>query len=335
MRRWKAVLALCLSFVCMGVLLSGCGPSSYTPDQKSQAVSSTALGKDGVLRVGVNANSAPLAGQSSGSSRIVGIDVDVAAYIADELGVKLELVDVGSDPEGALKDGKVDVVMGVDSSDSDASYWRSDSYLQTGVALFAPSSTTSVPTTSSNTQIAAQASSKSAWRVSNLFGDGSLVSETDLKSAFSALSSGSAQYVAADAVIGEYVAHTNGYDATIVALLQDPSGYCVGVSTSNTELQSAVSTVVKKLASGGVGDIIEAKWLGSALNLNNVTVVKGAATTGSASTTAGTTSTTGTAGSASATGSATSTGTTGTTTATGATGSTGATSTTAATGTTN
>jgi polar amino acid transport system substrate-binding protein len=141
--------------------------------------------------------------------------------------------------------------------------------------------------------------------------------------------------VAADAVIGEYVAHTNGYDATIVALLQDPSGYCVGVSTSNTELQSAVSTVVKKLASGGVGDIIEAKWLGSALNLNNVTVVKGAATTGSASTTAGTTSTTGTAGSASATGSATSTGTTGTTTATGATGSTGATSTTAATGTTN
>lgn len=312
MRRWKAVLALCLSFVCMGVLLSGCGSSSYTPDQKSQAVSSSALGKDGVLRVGVNANSAPLAGSSSGSSRLVGIDVDVAAYIADDLGVKLELVDVGSDPEGALKDGKVDIVMGVDSSDTDASYWRSDSYLQTGVALFAPPSATSVPTASSNAKVAAQSSSKSAWRVSNLFGDGSLVSESDLKSAFSAMSSGSAQYVAADAVIGEYVAHTNGYDATIVALLQDPSGYCVGVSTSNTELQSAVSASVKKLASGGIGDIIEAKWLGSALSLNNVTVVKGTASSGSSSASNSAAGTTGsnTAGSANAAGSTASSGTT-------------------------
>ena len=38
---------------------------------------------------------------------------DVAAYLADQLGVKVEVVDVGTDPAGALSSNKVDVVLGV------------------------------------------------------------------------------------------------------------------------------------------------------------------------------------------------------------------------------
>ena len=95
---------------------------SYTPPEKSATVSSPTIGKSGTLRVGVNAGSPPLAGSPSSSSKIVGIDVDVAAALADQLGLKLEIVDVGTDPEAALKEGKVDVAMGI-GSESDVSFW--------------------------------------------------------------------------------------------------------------------------------------------------------------------------------------------------------------------
>ena len=223
----------------------------------------------------MTAASAPLAGQTSSSSRIVGIDVDAASYLADELGLNVEIIDVGTDPASALKENKVDIVMGVDASEEGAGYWRSPSYLETGVALFSSSSENSIPTLDSKPKVAAQASSKSSWRVTNLFGNDSLVSTENLKAAFDALKGGSARYVAADAVIGTYVSYTNGYDDKVIALLQDPSGYCVAVAEANTELQNAISESLSKLVNGGMMDVIEAKWLGQTLNLKGVTVIKG------------------------------------------------------------
>ena len=283
MKRWKVGALVCVLVACLSLALVGCQSKDYKPEGKSQTVSSAALGTDGTLRVGVNASSAPLAGQTSSSSRIVGIDVDVAAYIADQLGCKVEIVDVGNDPESALSDGRVDMVLGVDASSEDAGYWKSSSYLQSGVALFGTSTESAIPTTDSNPKIAAQASSKSSWRVTNLFGDDSLVVQSDLKSAFDALAKGSARYVAADAVIGTYVSHTNNYDAKILALLQDPSGYCAAVAEKNTELQGAVSGAIDSLVKGGIMNIIESKWLGAPIDLDSMTVVKAASAGGDAS----------------------------------------------------
>ena len=95
MKRWK-IGVLCAVIACLCFALTGCQSEEYTPKSKEQAVSAAALGKDGTLRVGVNASSAPLAGQTSSSSRIVGIDVDVAAYIADQMG--LEVIEEGQLP---------------------------------------------------------------------------------------------------------------------------------------------------------------------------------------------------------------------------------------------
>lgn len=277
MKRWKSGAVLCVLALCLCGVMAGCQSQGYSPAEREQTVPSSALGKAGTLRVGVNASSAPLAGQTSSSSRIVGIDVDVAAYLADQMGVKVEIADVGNDPVSALSDGNVDIVLGVDASEADADYWRSDAYLQTGVALFSTQSQTQVPAPDSDPEIAAQASSRSSWRVTNLFGDDSLVVQNDLKSAFEALASGSVGYVAADAVIGTYVSHSNGYTDKLIALLQDPSGYCVAVGQKNTELQSAVAAAVDKLIKGGMMDIIEQKWLGSPINLSDVPVVKSSA----------------------------------------------------------
>lgn len=275
MKRMKA-LVCCAAAACLAMVLAGCSSQqSYTPPEKSATVSSPAIGKSGTLRVGVNAGSPPLAGSPSSSSKIVGIDVDVAAALADQLGLKLEIVDVGTDPEAALKEGKVDVAMGI-GSEIEVSFWRSPAYLPKGVALFSTPANATVPTKASSPKIAAQVSSTSSWQVTNEFGQDALVSENDLKSAFAALADGSAQYVAADAVIGMYAAHSGGYDAQIVALMQQPGGYCVGVLEANTELQAAVKDALAALTDGGIVSVIEKKWLGADIDASSLPLTTGA-----------------------------------------------------------
>ena len=274
MKRFKLIAAVVCVMTCAVLALSGCTSNSYTPPDKTPSVSDTALSKSGTLRVGVNTGSAPLAGQTSSSSRIVGIDVDVAAYLADQMGLKVEIVDVGTEAEEAVASGKVDMVLGIDAAESEAQFWRSSTYIQSGVALFGKTSENAIPTVDSKPTIAAQASSKSSWRVTNLYGDESLVVQTDLKAAFDAMSKGTARYVASDALIGTYVAYTNNIDAKVVTMLQDASGYCAGVSSKNTELQGAVTSAIDKLVSGGMMDVIETKWLGSPMSLANLSVVK-------------------------------------------------------------
>ncbi len=120
MKRYKTLASCCMAVACMAallVVLTGCSSQqSYTPPEKTPTLSSPTIGKDGTLRVGVNTDNQPLAGQPSSSSKIVGIDVDVAAALADSFGLKLEVVNVGSDAESALKEGTVDIVMGIAKS---------------------------------------------------------------------------------------------------------------------------------------------------------------------------------------------------------------------------
>lgn len=275
MKRWRIVLVGCLvaAFMCIG--LTGCQQEEYKPASKQATVSAQALGKAGTLRVGVNASAGPLAGQSTATSEIVGIDVDVASYMADLMGLKVEIIDVGADPESALANGTVDVVLGINTAnDPEMQYWRSSSYLGAGVALFARPSQTKVPQIGSKTRIAAQDRSTPASRVMSLYGDDCLVNCTDLEAAYNALSKGSVDYVASDAVVGTYAAYRNGSDARIIALLQDPVGYCAGVAQSNSELQGAVSSAIDTLVNGGMMNIIQSKWYGTSVNLSSVPVVK-------------------------------------------------------------
>lgn len=68
--------------------------------------------KSGVIRVGVNPTLPPL-GKFDDKNEIVGFDVDYAGEIAKLLGVKLEVVQVGSpDRIPFVTSGKIDFVMG-------------------------------------------------------------------------------------------------------------------------------------------------------------------------------------------------------------------------------
>ncbi len=269
MKRASILVVSLVAALSLALLLVGCSSGEYTPEAKEQTVSNTALNSAGTLRVGVNASNAPYAAESSGS--IVGIDVDIAAALADEMGLKLELVDVGTNASDAFEKENVDIVMGVDEANS--AYWMSDSYLNSGIALFASSESEQAPTKSGSFKIAAQSASMSAWEVSDHYGDDCLENETDLQTAFTALQSGTVAYVAADSTIGEYVAHSSNIEAYPIALLQEPVAYSIAVSASNSALQEAVANALDTIDGGGIINVVKKKWLGDQTEAISLSVI--------------------------------------------------------------
>ncbi len=287
-KRVICALVTCVLAMAAAGALSGCdnplNKSTYTPESKTASVSSPTIGEDGVLRVGVNSTNPPMAGQSS---KIVGIDVDIAAAIADEWGLKLEIVDVGSNPLTSLQTGKIDFALGYDTSSTSASLLQTSAYMQKGIALFSLNEQASLPVDGS--VIAAQASSMSAWTVEAQFETCTLDGVSDLKTAFTSLSNGSAQYVAADAVVGTYAAKTAGVQAYIVGMMQVPTGYCGVTLSTNNDLLKKLDSTLSELDSQGILDLLETKWLGTTIDLTKVTLTAGAKT--STTTTSSTTST--------------------------------------------
>jgi len=277
-KRFGAFIISVMLGLCMVPTLSGCKSEVYVPEDKQPTVSAPVIGKSGVLRVGVDTESSPFAGKPADT--IIGLNVDIAAAIADEFGLKLVVVDVGTDVDNALQDGLVDIVMGVDKADTAIACWRSEAYIQSGVALFALSSDAPVPAQDSGARIAAQSSSMSAWEVNRQYGEESLISSPDLKTVFSDLAAGSVAYAAADAVIGTYAAYSSNprVDVSIVALLQKPSGYSVGVLDDNAELKQLVSDVLLKLTANGMIGLVETKWLGGSIDLTSVPFAEGVVT---------------------------------------------------------
>lgn len=265
-RSVKAILAMCLASV-MAFALCGCSSNSYTPTLKDSTIDSSALVTEGTLTVGVNASNAPFAFQQDG--KIVGLDVDVAAALADQMGLKLQITDVGSDPNTAIKNGTVDIVMGIQKTDTSVDAWLSDSYLNTATALFSTDENAGLPSKSSSTTIAAQTSSISANEVVSQFGSDYLMSTQDLQTAFSNLEGGTVKYVACDAVAGSYIVNQSHYSAKIVGLMEKPTGYCVGVASSNTTLKTEIANAMANISDQGILSVIQQSWLGSALDLSS------------------------------------------------------------------
>lgn len=251
-------------------ILTGCGSTSYTPQPSEQKIDNSLLHTPGTLRVGVDASNAPYAAESQGA--IVGIDVDVAAALADELGLKLELVDVGSSAEQAFTSEDVDIVMGVGSDAQNC--WVSNPYLSSSVVLFAAEEGVSAPKPTDIFVVAAQASSMSAVEVTNRLGQDHLEAVADIQSAFDQLKSGSAKFVATDSTIGSYVAHSAGMSIYPVALLAEETKYCIGAPTTAAGLQDAVTDALRSLSDGGILTLISQKWLGTPMDLSSLTIIE-------------------------------------------------------------
>lgn len=285
-KRAKRFLALAMTLLvaCSTMMLSGCaGATGSREIPLTPVVSNPAIATDGVLRVGVDSTNPPYAGVSG--DQIVGIDVDVAAALAEELGLKLEIVDIaGLSADTLLAEKTIDMVMDVEQTGGSVIQGvKIGPYIESGPALFTTVRSTEVPNVDlqslAGTKIAAQQDSLSAWSLEELIGKGTADPRESLETAFAAVESGEVTYAAADAIVGSYLS-LEYQDIACVKMLGTSIGVYVGVTADNTSLQEELTKALQNIRQNGELKTILSKWLGPV----SASVVMGEAAVSSAPT---------------------------------------------------
>jgi polar amino acid transport system substrate-binding protein len=256
-------LALVLAML---VAVGGCKKKAEGPTLEPK-VKPPVIGTAGTLKAGVDLDYPPFGGSANGEK--VGIDVDVAAAIAERLGLKLELVDVKpKDIASALNSGKVDIMLGAtaitDAVLADVS--SAGSYLTDGPGIFAKVAegsqiTTVTPDQLPGKRVAAQEGSVAFWALESDYGDGFTKKYGSLKEAIDALEKGEVDYVVGDSAVAAYIAR-DFKDVRFVGQYGDATPLGVAVKKDATELETQVRAVLDALAADGTLDTIRSKWLG-------------------------------------------------------------------------
>lgn len=83
----RTVILFSVVFLCMILCLAGCGGKQDLQKEDAEVL------EQGVLRVGINLHTEPVAYVDSDTSKPAGFEVEVAQKIAEKLGMELEIVD--------------------------------------------------------------------------------------------------------------------------------------------------------------------------------------------------------------------------------------------------
>lgn len=264
-RRPVRTTVMVIVTACAVALSAGC--SKPAEPKLQPKVAPPAILTTGTLTAGVDLDSAPFAGTDAG--REAGLDIDVAAALAERLGLTVSFVDVKpSDAATALAQGSVDVVLSVPLEGASlSSLSLAGTYATTGPAFFvATQSTASVePSLTLDTltaqRVAAQRESLAYWLLIDALGESAVEPYDTLREALEALSRGEVEIVAGDAFVAAYIAR-DFPGVHYAGPLADGSPLSVAVSPEATALSDAVREALDSLAADGVLDTIRRKWVG-------------------------------------------------------------------------
>ncbi|MHB1135809.1 MAG: substrate-binding periplasmic protein [Coriobacteriia bacterium] len=248
--------------------LAGCQKKVEEPTL-TPTVEPPVIAEAGVLRVGVDLSYPPFAGTDKGVQ--AGIDIDVAAAIAERLGCRLEVVDVKPSAMASALNapGSVDIMLAaVPITDAVlADLATAGSYIVDGPAFFTRASAESSQTApitleqSASLRIGAQRASASFWALEYEHGEGFVTGFDTLRGAFDALKAGDVDVVASSATVGAYIARD--YPGIVFAgQFGDAEPLGVAVFKDAVELEAAVREALDGMAADGVLETIRRKWVG-------------------------------------------------------------------------
>lgn len=232
-------------------------------------ISASSTLTEGVLTVGINAENSPYGGVNS-NNETVGLDVDIAAALASDLGLRLQIVDVNSSGKAALSGKQVDVALGVPKSGSDTSVAYTSAYINDGSSLFTLAANAEnarklaqsfVP---EDDKVIVQANTPTSMEIRELLGIDAFSAQGSMKEAFEALEQQQGTFLAANAVNGDYMA-SSYTDIVNVGFLSADSITPIYAATlsDNVELTQAIGKSLETITSNGVLKVIVDKWLGS------------------------------------------------------------------------
>ncbi len=226
----------------------------------ASTLDSSALVEPGYLTVGVKAltSSAPMCMMGEGNS-LYGLDVDLAAALASEMGLKVRYVSV---VDGSSLGSQCDVVMNSESGGSnDVSV--AGTYVESAISFFHKGDPTVVAATDlGGKTVGLQSGSVSETMLNDTSLKMSQKTYANLNEAFNALEAGEVDYVLCEAYPGAYLAslHTGiSFAGSIEA--PEPSG--VGVLSSNSALLSSVQSAFDTIAANGVLQGVRTRWVGT------------------------------------------------------------------------
>jgi polar amino acid transport system substrate-binding protein len=260
MKRIRAIILVVL-VATVAAALSGCGGSG--PEKKPvPKVKPPAIGKAGVLRAVIDLSYPPFGGVEKETK--VGLDVDVASAVADQLGLKLEIVNAKPDAGAKLlQDRKADVMLAGLRIDQAIQYdvAFAGTYVNDGPAVFSAQDASITLEALAGRRIAVQKDSVTYWFLSDQIGEDTLVVLPTLRDALAAAASGQVDFAAGDGIVGTYMLRNfpslklNGQPTPAV-----PLGLAVGKDTP--DLEQAVRKALDTLATQGVLETLRRKWMG-------------------------------------------------------------------------
>ncbi len=271
-----AASLLVTALVASAVAVSGCGGGIGAQTARTPTVKPPTIAKAGELSVAVDMSYPPFA-DKTGQDR-VGWDVDVAAAVADRLGLKLVLVDAKPEAAAKLLTGKkVDLVMGdlTISRALDLDIAFAGSYASDAPAVFASRGATVSADALGGKRIAVQKGSEAFWLLSDIYGDQALMTYPTLREAMTAVIGGQADVAAGDAIIGGYMLR-DFPKLALAGQLSRAAPVGVGVSKDSPTLEDAVRRALDEMSSQGILATLRRKWVGDLPQLKSPGVVTSA-----------------------------------------------------------
>ena len=263
----------------MMMSLAACGSSASSAPASSEAVSSEAVSSEaasssetaaelttvtpGKLTMSTNAAFPPYE-STDDNGNFVGIDIDVAAAIADKLGLELQVDDMDFDAALlAAQNGKSDLVMaGVTvTEDRQLVMDFSDSYA-TGIQsiIVKEDSDIATPDDLADKMIGTQRGTTGYIYCSDDFGDEHVTPYDDGLTAVQALVNGQVDAVVIDnAPAKEFVEANPGLKILDTAYAEED--YAIGVAKGNTAMLNAINGALEELKNDGTLQAIVDKYI--------------------------------------------------------------------------
>ena len=270
MKKFLSVLMAATMLV--GVMaLTGCGgdttePTTDEANNQSEPASTTATDlktvTEGVLTMSTNAAFPPYE-STDDSGNVVGIDADIAAAIAEKLGLKLQIDDM--DFDGALaapQSGKSDIVMaGVTVNEDRLLTLDFTEAYATGVqVVIVPEGSDVTLDNLGEQQIGTQRGTTGYIYCTDDYGEDHVVAYDDAIAAVKALNNGQIDCVVIDSAPAQELVKANP-GLTILDTEYVTEDYAIGVAKGNTALLDAVNGALKELVEDGTVQSIIDKYI--------------------------------------------------------------------------
>uniref|UniRef100_UPI003FEF1D2E basic amino acid ABC transporter substrate-binding protein n=2 Tax=Gemmiger formicilis TaxID=745368 RepID=UPI003FEF1D2E len=273
----KKLTALMLSSAMM-LSLAACGGSASTETVSSEAASSEAVSTEeaasadaaavttvnaGKLTMSTNAAFPPYE-MTTDSGELEGIDIDVAAAVAEKLGLELQVDDMDFDAALlAAQNGKSDMVMaGVTVTDERLKVMDfSDTYAEGIQSIIVPEDSDIASADDlTGKAIGTQRGTTGYIYCTDDFGEDNVIAYDDGLTAVQALNNGQVDAVVIDnAPAQEFVAANPGLKILDTAYAQED--YAIGVAKGNTQLLDAINGALEELQADGTLQAIVDKYI--------------------------------------------------------------------------